>query len=109
MVKKNNLVTDDKSFLFNDLVLAIKKDLMNMVYQPQYDLQTNKIVGVEALLRYTSKEYGVIKPDVIADLFQEEGLMSALDLYVIRKVFEDYESLLGFSFVDKEIFTISKF
>lgn len=107
MVKKNNLVTDDKSFLFNDLVLAIKKDLMNMVYQPQYDLQTNKIVGVEALLRYTSKEYGVIKPDVIADLFQEEGLMSALDLYVIRKVFEDYESLLGFSFVDKEIFTIS--
>ena len=107
MVKKDNLVTDDKSFLFNDLMLAIKKDLMYMVYQPQYDLKTNKIVGVEALLRYTSKEYGVVRPDVIADLFQEEGLMSALDLYVIRKVFEDYETLLNFSFVNRDNFTIS--
>lgn len=107
MSSKNNLVTGYKSFWFNDLVLAIKKDLMNMVYQPQYDLQTNKIIGVEALLRYTSEEYGVIRPDIIAELFQEEGLMSALDLYVIRKVFEDYNTLLDFSFVNKDNFTIS--
>ena len=50
MVKKDNLVTDDKSFLFNDLMLAIKKDLMYMVYQPQYDLKTNKIKQRKFLL-----------------------------------------------------------
>ena len=33
--------------------------------------------------------------------------MSALDLYVIRKVFEDYETLLNFSFVNRDNFTIS--
>ena len=49
MIKKDNLVTDDKSFLLNHLMFAIKKDLMYMVYQPQYDLKTNEIIGVEAL------------------------------------------------------------
>ena len=57
MVIKNNLVTEDKDLLFNDLMLAKNKDLMYMVYQPQYDLDTKEIVGMESLLRYKSEEY----------------------------------------------------
>ena len=93
MVIKNNLVTEDKDLLFNDLMLAKNKDLMYMVYQPQYDLDTKEIVGMESLLRYKSEEYGFIPPDIIVDIFEEKGLISALDLYVVRKVFSEISSL----------------
>lgn len=97
MKNVNNLVTDDKNFLFNDLMLAKNKDLMYMVYQPQYDFQTKKMIGVEALLRYESKKYGFIPPDKIIETFSEKGLVSAIDLYVVKKVFHDMVDFISCS------------
>ena len=89
MSSENNLVTDDKDLIFNDLLCHENKGLMYMVYQPQYDFNSGELVGVEALLRYESDKYGFIPPTKIVEIFEEKEVISEIDLYVIRSVFKD--------------------
>ena len=69
---KNNLVTDDKDMIFQDLLSHKNKGLIYMVYQPQYDFNSGELVGVEALLRYKSNKLGLISPTKIVEIFEEK-------------------------------------
>ena len=93
MSSKNNLVTDDKDMIFQDLLCHKNKSLIYMVYQPQYDFNSGELVGVEALLRYKSNKFGLISPTKIVEIFEEKGAISEIDLYVVNRVFEDLSSM----------------
>ncbi|MDH5259517.1 MAG: PAS domain S-box protein, partial [Gammaproteobacteria bacterium] len=49
--------------LGSDLRSAIKNDEFFMLFQPKYDIKQNKVVGVEALIRWLHPERGLISPD----------------------------------------------
>ena len=93
MSSKNNLVTDDKDMIFQDLLSHKNKGLIYMVYQPQYDFNSGELVGVEALLRYKSNKFGLISPTKIVEIFEEKEAISEIDLYVVNRVFEDLSSM----------------
>ena len=44
------------------LGIAIKQETLTFVYQPQYDLINNKVVGAEALIRWHDAELGDVSP-----------------------------------------------
>jgi diguanylate cyclase (GGDEF)-like protein len=61
--------------LEHDLRLALTEDQLFLVYQPQIDLRTGKIAGVEALVRWQHPTRGMISPIDFISLAEETGMI----------------------------------
>jgi diguanylate cyclase (GGDEF)-like protein len=70
--------------LENHLYKALKKAEFVLHYQPQINLNTGKIVGMEALIRWQHPERGLIAPDRFIPLAEETGLICQIDAWVLR-------------------------
>ncbi len=66
------------------LYSAQKQQELELYYQPQVDGITHKIIGMEALLRWNSKELGWISPVRFIPLAEQSGLIHAIGQWVIR-------------------------
>ena len=66
-----------------DLLTAIVERQLVLFYQPQIDLQTNKVVGAEALVRWLHPEHGMIFPDAFINVAECSGLIEQLTSCVI--------------------------
>lgn len=74
---------EQKLHITNELKLAIENDELELFYQPQVCLQSGKVVGAEALLRW-NHESGMIPPDRFIPLAEEKGLIHQITLWVIE-------------------------
>jgi len=74
---------EQKLHITNELKLAIENDELELFYQPQICLQSGKVVGAEALLRW-NHESGMIPPDRFIPLAEEKGLIHQITLWVIQ-------------------------
>jgi len=70
--------------LENQLYKALKKSEFVLHYQPQINLNTGKIVGMEALVRWQHPERGLIFPDRFIPLAEETGFICKIDEWVMR-------------------------
>lgn len=55
-------------------------------YQPQYNHSTGTLVGAEALVRWNHPERGLISPGIFIPIFEKNGFITKLDLYVFEEV-----------------------
>ncbi|MDR7307966.1 EAL domain-containing protein [Rhodoferax saidenbachensis] len=65
------------------LETAIRTNTLELHYQPQIDVVTGAIVGVEALLRWTDEELGDMPPDRFLSIAEETGLIIPLGNWVL--------------------------
>jgi diguanylate cyclase (GGDEF)-like protein/PAS domain S-box-containing protein len=72
-----------KMALQNALGHALAKNEFLLHYQPKLDLKTRRITGVEALLRWKNKDFGIITPDEIVMLAEETGLIIPVSEWVL--------------------------
>lgn len=64
---------------------AIQNDELFLLYQPQYDLETDDIVGVEALIRWQHHEMGLLSPALFIGIAEDNGQIEAIGEWVIRQ------------------------
>jgi diguanylate cyclase (GGDEF)-like protein len=76
----------DRLVLLGDLRQALGGDQLQVYYQPTIDLQTNAVVGFEALLRWTHPERGPIPPGEFIPLAETTGMIHAITRYVLEEV-----------------------
>ena len=75
----------DRLVLMGELRRAIAQDQLFLLYQPKIDLQTGRISGVEALVRWQHPKHGVIAPDAFIPLAEQTGLITPLTECVLHK------------------------
>jgi diguanylate cyclase (GGDEF)-like protein/PAS domain S-box-containing protein len=61
--------------LENGLRLALEREQLSLVYQPQTDIATGRITGMEALLRWQHPDLGLIPPDKFIRIDENSGLI----------------------------------
>jgi len=73
----------DRLTLVADLRQALANGGITVAYQPQVDLHTGEICGVEALARWTHPERGIISPAVFIPLAEQTGLITQVTRSVL--------------------------
>ena len=63
---------------------ALQRGEFSMHYQPQFDVARGTVAGVEALLRWTNPDLGVVSPGDFIPVAEETGLIAELGEWVIR-------------------------
>ncbi len=67
------------------LAAAIENDDLTLHFQPLVSARTRKIAGVEALLRWTSAEFGAVRPDELVNVAETNGLHDQLNLWILER------------------------
>jgi diguanylate cyclase (GGDEF)-like protein len=75
----------DRMHLEMDLAEALDAEQLFLVYQPMFDLRSERIVGVEALLRWRHPSSGVVAPDVFIPIAEENGLIIRIGRWVLEQ------------------------
>jgi diguanylate cyclase (GGDEF)-like protein len=73
----------------SDLRRALDRGELTCYYQPQVDLATRRVTGVEALVRWIHPTRGVLVPDRFLALAEQTGLMRPLTEVVVRSALAD--------------------
>ena len=74
--------------MVNQLRRAIIDEEFTLFYQPQIDLNTSKIIGVEALIRWIHPKRGIISPMEFIPLAEETGYIHQIGRWVIKTAFK---------------------
>jgi predicted signal transduction protein with EAL and GGDEF domain len=70
--------------LIHDLRTAVTSGQLRVLYQPQVDLASGAMVGVEALVRWQHPDHGLLTPDRFIPLAESAGIIADIDDWVLR-------------------------
>jgi diguanylate cyclase (GGDEF)-like protein len=79
--------------LETELRRALRRDELELHYQPRLDLDDGHIVGLEALVRWRHGERGLLPPSEFVPLAEQSGLIVPLGYWVISRALRDMQDL----------------
>jgi diguanylate cyclase (GGDEF)-like protein/PAS domain S-box-containing protein len=80
----------EKLSLENRLRIAVLNAQFVLHYQPKLEIATNRITGLEALIRWRSPELGLVPPNDFVPLLEETGLILEVGKWVLKQAVSDF-------------------
>lgn len=80
-----NIRAKERIAIENDLRRALQCNEFLLYYQPKVNAQTQKIIGMEALIRWNDPEKGIISPGVFIPVAEETGIIEPIGLWGLRE------------------------
>ncbi len=80
---ETDALAQERATLEKDLRLALEYEEFSLHYQPLLNLDDNRIVGAEALLRWNHPEKGMVSPDTFIPLAEESGMINDIGKWVL--------------------------
>jgi len=80
----------------NKMRYAIKNNDFQLYYQPQYNIDNDQLIGIEALIRWEDKDLGFVSPACLIQLAEETGMIHEIGEWAINtacrqgKIWHDY-------------------
>ena len=71
-----------RKFIEENMHAAVEEKQFQMYLQPKYSISQNKIVGAEALVRWTHPERGMVYPNEFIPIMEENGFIKIVDYYI---------------------------
>ncbi|MBV9496322.1 MAG: EAL domain-containing protein [Acidobacteria bacterium] len=71
--------------LMMELRQAIARDALELFFQPKIDVRTERVVHVEALVRWKHAVHGIMRPDEFIPLAEQSGNIGLITRWVLRK------------------------
>ena len=93
--ERTNRGARSQADLESELRRALRRDELELHYQPRLCLQSGRILGLEALVRWRHPERGLLAPDEFVPLAEESGLIVPLGYWVIARALRDMQWLRG--------------
>ncbi len=96
--------------MINRLQKGIEKEEFILFYQPEYNLKTNEIIGVEALVRWPQPMSGFISPDIFIPIAEQSKQIYLLERWIVNKALQQKEQWEreGFGHIELSINLSSK-
>ena len=79
-----NALVVERLTIEHDLRLALENKELFMMYQPQMDMASGKIVGLEALIRWRHPQLGLVPPDRFIRIAENSGLIIPIGEWVLK-------------------------
>ena len=77
-----------------DLKNAIKNDSFEMLYQPQYEINSHKLIGFESLVRLKNKKGEYIDTQQFINVAEKSGLICEVDMWVMHNVMKQMKDFV---------------
>jgi len=108
-VYTDNLFKTDESSnsIVRKFSAALHNDEFHLVFQPIVDMQQNKIIGLETLLRWNNDELGLVSPGVFIPLAEDNDIFYEVGLWILEKVCEQINIWKKCRFVDDLYITVN--
>lgn len=90
-----------------ELRQALIKEEFCLVYQPQIDARTQRIVGAEALLRWAHPEQGLVSPNAFMHVLEDSGMILQIGHWVLRQACRFTARLLAQKRISADHFSLS--
>ncbi len=88
--KQLSVDVQSRLYLEQELKNATLKEELSVYYQPQYDFKSGKIVGAEALLRWSNPLLGNVDTEQFIQIAEETGMIVNIGYFVMEKAFEEF-------------------
>ncbi len=79
--------------LENDLRQAIKKEELQLHYQPQVDMASGQLIGLEAMVRWQHPTRGLLQAEEFVPLAEESGLILTIGAWILRRACNQLRTL----------------
>ena len=83
----------EHTLLLRDLRIAFERRELSIVYQPQIDLASGKVIGAEALLRWQRADGEFVPPDRFIPIAEQSGLIVSIGRWMLPEVLRSLQRL----------------
>ena len=85
----------DRITLARELAHATEQDALFVEYQPKVHVRQQRVVGVEALMRWRHPEHGMISPVEFIPVAEEARIIGPMTLWILRRAIADQRRLIA--------------
>jgi diguanylate cyclase (GGDEF)-like protein len=89
--ERMNIEDMERTRMERDMRHALDRKEFELLYQPQVELETGRIIGAEALIRWNHTKHGTIQPSRFIPLAEDTGMIESIGEWVLRTACRQYK------------------